>query len=134
MKQTGEYEFQVKLLSNALLRLNEALQVDAVTMPIAIDATIQRFEFTIELFWKALKKKLLQDHGIETQSPKSVLQQSYVNNIIHQESIWLAMLLDRNLTSHSYNRELALEIYQNILKYEPFLKTEFDRIFIDIKK
>lgn len=132
MNQRKGYEFQIKLLNDALLRLHEALQVDVVQTPIAIDATIQRFEFTIELFWKALKKKLLQDHGIETQSPKSVLQQSYVNNIIHEESIWLAMLLDRNLTSHSYNRELALKIYQNILKYEPFLKSEFDRIFIGI--
>lgn len=41
-------------LEHALARLEEALAVPA-TAPLAIDGTIQRFEFVFELCWKAMK-------------------------------------------------------------------------------
>jgi nucleotidyltransferase substrate binding protein (TIGR01987 family) len=124
-----EYKKSVDLLFSALTRLNEILLRDAMKDTDLIDGTIQRFEFSIELFWKALKKKLLYDHGLDLQSPKAVLQQAYINQLILNENMWLDMLEDRNLTSHTYNQELALEIYQRIKNYGPFLKQEFERIF-----
>jgi nucleotidyltransferase substrate binding protein (TIGR01987 family) len=60
---------------------------------------------------------------------KTVLQQAYVNQLILDEKLWLDMLKDRNLTSHTYNQKLALEIYQRIKNYGPFLQQEFERIF-----
>lgn len=45
-------------LRNALKRLEEALQAGQENSLI-IDAPIQRFEFTIELYWKLLKRLLL---------------------------------------------------------------------------
>jgi nucleotidyltransferase substrate binding protein (TIGR01987 family) len=71
----------------------------------------------------------LYDYGIDVQSPKTVLQQAYVNQLILDEKMWLDMLKDRNLTSHTYNQELALEIYHRIQKYGPFLEQEFVRVF-----
>ena len=40
-------------LVRSLDRLGEALRVGAEE-PLAIDGTIQRFEFTFELFWKSV--------------------------------------------------------------------------------
>ena len=116
-------------LGNALQRLEEAANAPVHENRFEIDTTIHRFEFTIELFWKALKKKLVDDHGIEVHSPKSVLQQAYLNKLIDNEHIWLNMLSDRNLTSHCYKQALADQIYQNIKTYVPFLKTEFEKCF-----
>jgi len=124
-----DYKDSIKFLASALQRLDEVLQEDISIHNSFVDATIQRFEFSIELFWKALKKKLFYGYGIDAQSPKTVLQQAYINKLISDEKIWLDMLKDRNLTSHTYNQELALEIYYRIQKYGPFLKAEFDRIF-----
>ena len=76
------------------------------------------------------EKKLFYDHGIEVNSPKSVLSNAYTNQIIINEKMWLDMLNDRNLTSHTYNQELALEIYHRIQQYGPFLNQEFIRIWI----
>jgi nucleotidyltransferase substrate binding protein (TIGR01987 family) len=126
-----EYQESVDILAGVLVRLNQILNENTIDRSIVIDATIRRFMYSIDLFIKALKKKLFYDHGIEVQSPKTVLQQAYVNQLIFDETIWLAMLKDRNLTSHTYNQELALEIYHRIQKYYPFLKQEFDRIFKD---
>ena len=88
-----------------------------------IDATIQRFEFTIELFWKLLKKILL-SKGVSTQYPRDVLQEAYAGNLIDDEQVWLNMMNDRNQTSHSYDEELANQIYERIKTYTPiFSKT-----------
>ncbi|MBE0510941.1 MAG: nucleotidyltransferase substrate binding protein, partial [Gammaproteobacteria bacterium] len=44
-------------LGRALTRLEEALK-EPDTNSLVIDGTIQRFEFVIELFWKAFKRIL----------------------------------------------------------------------------
>lgn len=114
-------------LGSALERLEEAAKKPVSVDRCEIDATIHRFEFTIELFWKALKKKLTDDHGFEVYGPKPVLQQAYANKLIDNEEIWLKMLIDRNLTSHCYKQALADQVYNNIKTYVPFLKHEFEK-------
>lgn len=86
-----------------------------------IDATIQRFEFTIELFWKLLKKLLLAK-GVSAQYPRDVLKEAYAGNLIDDEEIWLSMLNDRNQTSHTYDEALANQIYERIKTYVPVFK------------
>lgn len=88
-----------------------------------IDSTIQRFEFTIELFWKLLRKILL-IKGVQAQYPKDVLKEAYAGSLIQDEQVWLDMLKDRNQTSHTYDQPLALEIYGRMPTYlEVFQKT-----------
>jgi nucleotidyltransferase substrate binding protein (TIGR01987 family) len=99
-------------LGRSLDRLAEALAVPA-EQPLAIDGTIQRFEFTFELFWKAVRR-LLARQGIDANSPKAVLQQAYRQGWLDDEQAWLRLLEDRNLTSHTYQEPLALEIYRRI--------------------
>ncbi|HEX3210048.1 MAG TPA: nucleotidyltransferase substrate binding protein [Geminicoccaceae bacterium] len=50
-------------LGRTLDRLGEALTVPE-DEPLAVDGTIQRFEFTFELFWKVVRR-LLASEGIE---------------------------------------------------------------------
>jgi nucleotidyltransferase substrate binding protein (TIGR01987 family) len=100
----------------ALMRLEEALLRSAELDDLVIVATIQRFEFTFELGWEALKRKLL-IQGIETTTPRHSLQQAYAVGWLDEELIWLNMLRDRNLTSHTYREEQALEIYRKINSY-----------------
>jgi len=108
---------EMAILKRAMQRLVEALAVDVKTTPIAIDAAIQRFEFCYELLWKMLKKILLDRENIDVQSPKQVLQQAYALGWIRNEKLWLQMAQDRNLTSHTYQEELALEIYRQLPTY-----------------
>jgi nucleotidyltransferase substrate binding protein (TIGR01987 family) len=89
-------------LGRSLERLGEALRVGAEE-PLAVDGTIQRFEFTFELFWKVIRR-LLARQGIEANSPKTVLQQAYR----------LGWLEDEQKISHTYRETLAREIYSRI--------------------
>lgn len=92
-----------------------------------IDAAIQRFEFTIELFWKLLKR-ILATKGVEVIYPKDILQHAYKGALIDNEELWISMLRDRNLTSHTYNEELATQIFNNLHTYYPVIKISFDAL------
>lgn len=100
-------------LDRAIKSLKEALSVPEMENRLNIDACIQRFEFTIELFWKFLKKILELDGKIVIQ-PKSILREAFASSLIENETLWISMLDDWNMTSHSYNEDLADEIYHNI--------------------
>mgnify|MGYP000025225868 FL=1 len=105
-------EINVKALEKALQRLEESLAFD-LTQPLVVDACIQRFEFSIELTWKTLKKCLAIE-GIEANTPRECIQQAYAIHWLDDEAAWLSMLKDRNLTSHTYKEDLALEIYHRL--------------------
>lgn len=78
------------------------------------DAVIQRFEFTFETAWKALKR-VLEDLGLpDRNSPREVIKESYVQELITGEDIWLQMIRDRNLTLHLYLESLAKEIADRV--------------------
>ena len=81
------------------------------------DATIQRFEFTFEVVWKALKL-YLERQGHECGGPRTTLKKAFSENLIptpEEADVWLEMLEDRNLTSHAYDEDLARRIYSHIV-------------------
>lgn len=110
-------------LENALKRLEEALK-EGQSNRLFIDGTIQRFEFTVELFWKTFKR-LLELEGIKTKTPKETLKQAYAVGWFQNEELWLEMLQDRNETSHAYDEDKALQIYKHIMDYAPEMKRTF---------
>jgi len=113
-------------LARSLERLTEALEVPE-DQTLAIDGTIQRFEFTFELFWKTLQH-VLGDEGITANSPKAALRQAYRLGWLDDEERWLEILEDRNLTSHTYREPLALEIYRRIPGHCATMRDAFERI------
>jgi nucleotidyltransferase substrate binding protein (TIGR01987 family) len=95
-----------------------------------VDGTIQRFEFTFELFWKLLKRILASKGTVDVRFPKDVLQEAYAGDLIDDEKSWLSMLEDRNNTSHTYKRKLAEEIFSRIPAHYAILKKTFDQLCI----
>ena len=98
----------------ALDRLKEALGKD-LDDDIIIDGIIQRYEFTFEQAWKAMKL-YLEDQGIldEALAPRSTIRSAFKNRVIENGDVWIEMMLDRNRTSHIYDEEVARSIVDNI--------------------
>ena len=119
-------------LERSLDRLAEALAVSAEE-PLVIDGTIQRFEFTFELFWRAVRR-LLARQGIEAHSPKAVLQQAYRVAWLSDEPRWLKILENRSLTSHTYKEQLALEIYGRIPDHHAALRAAFEGLQAQLRR
>jgi nucleotidyltransferase substrate binding protein (TIGR01987 family) len=98
----------------ALDRLREALA--APESDLIRDATIQRFEFCFELAWKAIQETL-RDQGLDCLSPRTCLAAAFKLEWFDDEAGWLAMLGDRNLTTHTYDARLAKEVYGRLGGY-----------------
>ncbi len=74
---------------------------------------IQFFETTFELAWK-LMKDYLDFLGYEVNSPRSAIKQSFAIDLVEQGGVWLDALMDRNLTVHTYDENMANEAYRKI--------------------
>lgn len=92
-----------------------------------VDATIQRFEFTFELAWKFLKDFFL-ERDLELHYPKEIIQEAFAVNLISNEDLWVKMLRDRNMTSHTYDEKLADEIFSRIKLYVPALRNLLNKV------
>jgi len=89
---------------------------------------IQFFEMTFELSWKLLKD-YLESIGYEVNSPRGAIKQSYQIELIDQGHIWMDALLDRNITTHTYNDEIAEKMLKDISeRYFPQLKKLYERL------
>ena len=97
----------------ALLRLQTALEKEADLDDMYLDATIQRFEFCFELAWK-LMKAVLEYEGIEANSPRSGIREGWKQGLISDAEAWLDMMEKRNLSSHTYDENVARDIYHEV--------------------
>ena len=110
-------EEKLNKLGDAVARLKESIvEYDKNRSDVVRDGVIQRFEFCTELAWKATREYLLDQGYTEINSPKSVMKKAYADRIISDEEAWLALLNDRNMTSHIYDDVTASEVFERIRK------------------
>ena len=105
-----EYEKALKAFEEALaLPKNDIVR----------DATIQRFEFCVELAWKTSRKVM----GTTTTAPKQVIREMAQSGLISEVDPWFSALEARNLSSHTYDQELAEKVYDSASKFLSIAKS-----------
>jgi nucleotidyltransferase substrate binding protein (TIGR01987 family) len=110
--------------SRAFLLLREALENELADLnQLEKEGCIQRFEYTFELAWKVLKDKMEFDGLVLDQiSPKAIVRQAFASKYLDNADIWLKMIGDRNLMSHTYDFSKFEAILKTIQKeYLPIL-------------
>jgi nucleotidyltransferase substrate binding protein (TIGR01987 family) len=107
----------------ALARLEEAL-AEKEPDQYVYDAVIKRFEFTYELAWKLLKAFIEYKGGEDVRFPRDIFKEAYAKGLLENGEVWLSMLQDRNLSSHTYSQERAMEIYNRVkdIYFEEFIQ------------
>jgi nucleotidyltransferase substrate binding protein (TIGR01987 family) len=100
------------------------------------DATIQRFEYTFEVAWKLLKEYLYHKEGIVCNSPKSCFREAFSVGLLNEEEtvLFIQMTDDRNLTSHTYDEEIAENLYKKVKNYYTLLKSLIELISNNLKE
>jgi len=121
-----ELVFHLSRLKKALSTLDEVLEHPF--SEIVRDATIQRFEYCFELSWKVLKKAL-KIEGIEVVSPRQAIRSAFEAGYLQNVDIWFEMLEDRNMTSHTYDPDIANRVYESAKR----LPEEVRKIIIAIE-
>ena len=85
------------------------------------DAVIQRFEFSYELCWKMLKRRLELDapvpSDIDRLSFPDLLRAGAERGLIADVERWLVYRHLRNLSSHVYDAERAWEVYRAAIEF-----------------
>ena len=90
------------------------------------EGMIQRFEYTFELSWTTMKD-YLESQGVQVQFPRDVIKEAFSAGIIHDGEIWMDMLDNRNLMSHTYQEEIFREVVDNVhSKYLPAITRLID--------
>ncbi|MQA23229.1 HI0074 family nucleotidyltransferase substrate-binding subunit [Rugamonas rivuli] len=107
---------------SAVRRLEEALAQPENSF--LRDATIQRFEFTYELAWKAIKL-WLETKDIVVLNAKDTLQAALDQGVLADGNGWSQLHRMRNLTSHTYDEAQAIVIYR-------FIKDEGVQLFAQL--
>ena len=89
---------------------------------------IQFFEMTFELAWKVLKD-YLESEGYIVKSPRETVKQAFQIGLIDNGHIWIDALSNRNLTTHTYDEELATKMTSEILNaYLPELDKLYNKL------
>jgi nucleotidyltransferase substrate binding protein (TIGR01987 family) len=108
--------------SKALSLLEKALQIENPDF-LQKAGIIQFFEMSFELSWNMVKDYLEEQGFIDVKSPRSALKKAFEIDLISDGHSWMDLLVDRNLTSHTYDEDKATEV-ENLIhhKYFPLLK------------
>ena len=84
---------------------------------------VQGFEFTHELAWNVLKDYLEETGVSGIIGSKGATREAFKNGLIDDGEAWMEMIKARNLSSHTYNLEIAEEIVEDILtRFYPALE------------
>lgn len=90
---------------------------------------IQFFELSFELAWNTLKDYLEEEGFIDLKSPRATIKKAFEIGFIDNGRVWLQLLEDRNLTTHTYDEETADLVEKLILeKYYPMLKALYNSL------
>ena len=113
MLNYNELQNQLNLLKNAITRFEEAIIADD-NSDIYRDAILQRFEFTIELTRKTLKKIVQYNKWNSNLFPKGFIEEFQSINVIDNASLWIDFIDERNKLSHIYSLDKSQETYKFI--------------------
>jgi nucleotidyltransferase substrate binding protein (TIGR01987 family) len=109
------------------------LQIDELST-LEKEGLIQRFEYTFELAWKTLKD-FLESENVEARFPREVIKKGFQYEIISNGEVWMEMLENRNLMTHTYDEEIfesavklaVRSFYPEIKQLFLFFQTEIQK-------
>ena len=120
----------------ALSRLREAVKLSAERPLSELEqqGLIQGFEYTHELGWNVLKDYLEEQGFVGIIGSKGATREAFKNGLVEDGEAWMDMIKARNLTSHTYQTEVAERIVKDILgRFYPAL-TALEGRFAEVEK
>jgi len=109
-------------------KLLEKYSKEQISTELERAGIIQFFETTFELAWKVLKD-YLEVEGYVAKSPRESIKQAFQVEIIEDGHLWMDALSKRNLTTHTYDEELAEKLVKEIQEqFLPLLKNLYEKL------
>lgn len=118
---------QTKLFEKAYLSLKQWLEKENLS-DLEQDWIIQRFEYTIEIAWKTLKKFLQYKKVSFLATPKDIFRECYRLWLIDDLDLWEDLLDIRNISSHTYSEYLSNKSFEVIKKNYTVIGTVIEKL------
>jgi nucleotidyltransferase substrate binding protein (TIGR01987 family) len=101
----------------ALGRLTEAVELSRQRSLTDLEqqGLVQAFEFTHELAWNCLKDFLESRGTTNLFGSKDATREAFAKGLIESGEAWMAMIRDRNRSTHTYNEETVKAIVEAII-------------------
>lgn len=119
-------KIKLNYFRQAVDNLNEVMLEDKTD--IVRDSAIKRYGICYELAWKSIQE-LLKSEGLEVcKSPRRCFKEAFQQGWIEDEKGFADMVENRNLTTHTYDKELAEAVYQKINDYLALFESLLERM------
>ena len=103
-----------EMFKKAYAKLKEFIETDQGTEK-DIAAIIHAYEYTFELWWKAIQRYLQDYETVSEHGPGATIRNAFQFGIIDEGQAYMDLLKDRNLIAHTYKENIAKEIYERII-------------------
>ena len=77
---------------------------------------IQSFEYTFKLSWNMIRDYLIYKGLNDIVGSRDTIKLAYKYGILKNGEIWIEMINSRNLTAHTYNKNIAEQILNSIIE------------------
>jgi len=94
---------------------------------------IKAFEFTHELAWNVMKDYLEYQGKSSIMGSRDATRESFQRGLITAGEDWMEMIRSRNMTSQTYNQDIADEISEKVINVYFALLQEFCSRMQDLK-
>ncbi|MBK6906424.1 MAG: nucleotidyltransferase substrate binding protein [Rhodocyclaceae bacterium] len=122
-----------KAFTEALESFSYLTEVDMAALATQLDERLidgldngkaQKFEYTLELCWKASKVALKEQEGIDEAAPKTVVKAWYLAGHLSEDDYLslIAAIDDRNKLSHIYDPEAFATIVARLPTYAKLMQ------------
>lgn len=92
---------------------------------------IQGFEYTHELAWKTLKNFLEAQGTGNLYGSRDTTRIAFRNGLIENGEVWMDMIDKRNLTSHTYDEEIAAQV---VMTVRNAYFAEFEKLLVRLQR
>lgn len=128
---------RIQFFAEALDNFAYLVNVDISALPATLDPRLidglqngkaQKFEYTMELCWKAIKFFIKHHEGIDEASPKKVIKAFYLSGHLHEDDYLMLVnaIDDRNKLSHIYEKREFDLIITRLPQYAELLQRVLD--------
>ena len=101
----------------ALLQLSKGVELSQQRplSDIEQQGLIKAFEFTHELAWNVMKDYFEYQGNTSIMGSRDATREAFQRNMISNGEGWMEMIKSRNMTTHTYNQEIADEISEKVI-------------------
>ena len=130
-EQDVRWQQRFKHFKKALLQLTKGVELSRQRhlSDLEQQGLIKAFEFTHELAWNVMKDYFEYQGTNSIMGSRDATRQAFLRNLITDGEGWMEMIKSRNMTSHTYNQDIADEISGKVISEYFQLFQEFhDRV------